>query len=261
MRVLTFYKISLLLVLGHTKLQPVFDSSSITMSKRGVYVVLVGCVSINVLLTLDQPNYLFTSIFDTVIIGLALLFFPLIGFLADVCFTRYQMIKASFAILSTMLILVFIVGIMVYVVFHFIFHQSIPRSVPVTDVICMVFIVSGSGLFEANAIQFGMDQLLEASSTQLIQSIHWYFWFMHIGQPVVYCVLLVSLCVVSSSLNAHISDEEEHLILTTSGHLLLLLWLICLLLAVYWFHEEKKHMYMCMLLKWVQTHSNVCGKS
>ena len=36
-------------------------------------------------------------------------------------------------------------------------------------------------MFESNAIQFGMDQMLEASSEQLSSFIHWYFWCAHIG--------------------------------------------------------------------------------
>ena len=32
------------------------------------------------------------------------------------------------------------------------------------------------GLFKANVIQLGMDQLLEASSDQLSSFIHWYYW-------------------------------------------------------------------------------------
>ena len=78
------------------------------MSKRGVYAVLVGSMSINTLLVLDQPSYLFncsvlslTAFLVNVSTGLAFLFFPLIGLLADVCFTRYQVMKTSFAILST----------------------------------------------------------------------------------------------------------------------------------------------------------------
>ena len=32
------------------------------------------------------------------------------------------------------------------------------------------------GLFEANALQFGLDQLLEAPTPKLIAFIHWYYW-------------------------------------------------------------------------------------
>ena len=50
------------------------------------------------------------------------------------------------------------------------------------------------GMFEANAIQFGMDQMFEASSKQLSSFIRWYFWCAHIGAIVmIYLVICVCL--------------------------------------------------------------------
>ena len=39
----------------------------------------------------------------------------------------------------------------------------------------------GIALFEANAIQFGLDQLLEAPTTKLISFIQWYCWSRNVG--------------------------------------------------------------------------------
>ena len=122
----------------------------------------------------------------------------------------------------------------------------------------VVFINSSIGLIEANAIQFGMDQVLEASSTQLSQFNHWYFWFMHLGQQVVLSVVLVSLFVVSGVVHIQIKIKGKHLILKTITLLLTLFWVICLLLVVYLFIKKRN---TCMLQKWELTHSKVCGKS
>ena len=46
------------------------------------------------------------------------------------------------------------------------------------------------GMFESNAIQFGMDQMLEASSEQLSSFIHWYFWCAHIGPLVLFYITM-----------------------------------------------------------------------
>ena len=43
-------------------------------------------------------------------------------------------------------------------------------------------------MFEANAIQFGMDQMLEAFSEQLSPFIHWYFWCAYVGPLSVFYV-------------------------------------------------------------------------
>ena len=38
------------------------------------------------------------------------------------------------------------------------------------------------GMFEATAVQFGMDQMLEDSSDQLSTFIQWYYWGSKLGQ-------------------------------------------------------------------------------
>ena len=40
----------------------------------------------------------------------------------------------------------------------------------------------GIGLFESTAIQFGMDQMLEANSDELSTFIHWYYWSCNVGR-------------------------------------------------------------------------------
>ena len=51
----------------------------------------------------------------------------------------------------------------------------------------------GIGLFEANAIQFGLDQLLEAPTPKLITFIHWYYWSQNVGGLVVFYTYYASL--------------------------------------------------------------------
>ena len=50
--------------------------------------------------------------------------------------------------------------------------------------------ISGFGIYEANAIQFGMDQMLEASSRKLSSFIHWYHWSLHLGPLMIFYILL-----------------------------------------------------------------------
>ena len=42
--------------------------------------------------------------------------------------------------------------------------------------ILTILYIIGLGLFQANSIQFGLDQLLEAPTPKLIAFIHWYYW-------------------------------------------------------------------------------------
>ena len=62
------------------------------------------------------------------------------------------------------------------------------------------------GLFEANAIQFGMDQLLESSSDQLSSFIHWYYWSSYAGHFVLslltaVMIILQTNCIVAETSN------------------------------------------------------------
>ena len=48
-------------------------------------------------------------------------------------------------------------------------------------IILIVNTMAGKGLFQANAIQFGLDQLLGAPTPKLIAFIHWYYWAQNVG--------------------------------------------------------------------------------
>ena len=73
----------------------------------------------------------------------------------------------------------------------------------------------GIGLFEANAIQFGLDQILEAPTPKLISFIHWYYnWSQHIGELVVFYIGYISYfttleeCLMSKSRNNNCIDSR-----------------------------------------------------
>ena len=139
------------------------------------------------ILTIDTRTYFMQAmpsaafvIFSSVL-GLLLLMFPLLGWIADVCIGRYRAIHYSVSML-TMEMLLFITAISLYA---FTSLQYTMR--PLTTTLAVVAGMSGVitiGMFEANAVQFGMDQLLEASSSQLSAFIHFYFWSTHAGSLV-----------------------------------------------------------------------------
>ena len=70
--------------------------------------------------------------------------------------------------------------------------------------------LAGLSLFEANAIQFGMDQILEANSDQLGTFIHWYYWSLNLGRLVVY-YMSVSMATYYSEckIQFNISDPKS----------------------------------------------------
>ena len=154
------------------------------MEMAGAIVVIATCLLTHLYFTLDFSNYFFllhsnsdiTSLMSS--IGLLLLAFPLLGYLTDVHFTRYKAIKVSLLVqvlsLITWILAHILSGLRVY---------ELPSFLSVAvDVIVTMGTMIAVGLFDANAIQFGLDQLLGASSSQLSRFIHWYFWAQHVGQ-------------------------------------------------------------------------------
>ena len=126
-------------------------------------------------------------LFYNVLQGLAYLLYPVCGWITEVCFSNFKMIKWSFIILSissVTIVTLSIVGVI---------HPSYHIAKHISGVIAATFILiytAGLGMFESNAIQFGMDQMLEASSEQLSSFIHWYFWCAHIGPLVLFYIAI-----------------------------------------------------------------------
>ena len=72
------------------------------------------------------------------------------------------------------------------------FAGSNPKTILVygtaSTVIAIITGLIGFGMYESNAFQFGMDQMLEASSEKLSSFIQWYFWCVNVGPLFIYCV-------------------------------------------------------------------------
>ena len=106
--------------------------------------------------------------------GLVYISYPLIGLLADVKLTRYRMICFSCWVTFVSHLLLFIIVLyfgLPYSIHHDDGHFAlgIVLLIPTT-----VSLIVGKRMFESTVIQFGTDQMNEASSSQLSAFIHWY---------------------------------------------------------------------------------------
>ena len=96
-------------------------------------------------------------------IGLVL---PFAGWLADIYFRRYKVLVFS-------IVIMWISALLLTVIF------IIERFVPFTNYIQIILLASlgiGYGCFQANVIQFGIDQLTDASTDEIVSFINWYLW-------------------------------------------------------------------------------------
>ena len=124
--------------------------------------------------------------------ALLLVFYPLAGFLADVRWGRYTTVRNSLCFLFWSIVLISVLAglallgstpLIIKSCDYFTFSVSTTQTI-VTIVLCVVLglpVLSGIILlfcsitaFNANVIQFGLDQLHDAPAESLKLYIHWY---------------------------------------------------------------------------------------
>ena len=124
-----------------------------------------------------------------------LLFYPLAGYLADVHWGRYATVVNGLCFVFWSLIMVVILGgvaILGFIPILVYFPEKLDTiQVITTVVLCLVFgsaivfgillIFSSLAAFNANVIQFGLDQLHDAPTEDLILFIHWFVWTRFVG--------------------------------------------------------------------------------
>ena len=180
------------------------------MKLRGSLLVIVCCMVVE-FCNVNQKGYLIVTPGNSIsfisILGLLFLLYPLMGHLTDVYLTRYHSLKWSFGflILAACMGIIYmgvLIAISIIEKFH-VFQTSHAYLYVVTFIIFIVYII-GLGLFKANAIQFGLDQLLEAPTPKLISFIHWYYWTQNVGSLALFYV------VTSSVLILDMTDEKTN---------------------------------------------------
>ena len=101
--------------------------------------------------------------------------YPVMGWLADTRYGRYKMIKIGVWVMWVASILSSLLAIAKFE-FHT-KHTNVPSFVPgILDVALFILISLGLSFFHANIIQFGIDQLVDASSVNMRAYVNWYTW-------------------------------------------------------------------------------------
>ena len=124
--------------------------------------------------------------------ALLLVFYPLAGFLADVRWGRYTTVKNSLCFLFWSIVLISVLAGLTLLGSTPLWFISYSTTQTITiAVLCVVFglpVLSGAILFlcsiiafNANVIQFGLDQLHDAPAESLKLYIHWYVWTNQVG--------------------------------------------------------------------------------
>ncbi|KAL5515225.1 hypothetical protein EMCRGX_G000361 [Ephydatia muelleri] len=173
--------------------QPKASCRRRAIESKGAILVLIICTCVDVgklnalnqltqTLFQSQPPFTLLSTFICIAVGVAIpqLFYPLAGWLADARYGRHRVIQISLwcmwageCVLSVTLLL-FELCRSYSTTYHDMFIYFL---FPVAFVIINV----GVAGFQANIIQFGIDQMVDASGDQMSAFIHWYYWSTYIG--------------------------------------------------------------------------------
>ena len=196
---------------------------------------------------LEQYEHANTKIAIIGFLGLLFLSYPLLGYIADVCLTRYRTIKCSLIFLivgCTIVLLILLVNIIASLIEKRTIDKNINiYSKLIPEGLLIAFITTGVGLFEANAIQFGLDQLLEAPTPKLIAFIHWYYWT-HNAVQLISTYLQIGLTVIVRGTKFPTQYEER--IIIDSGIQLPLAAILGLtaISSLVLLHKSKRHLYI-----------------
>ena len=221
-----------------------------SMANREGFVIIIIAFLIHLPFVLDVPNwwinnlYLYYPVRGTtrnVSIGVALLLFPLFGLIADVYLTRYKMLQLSLLMVVFILVVTLTGGMAATLAVQFLNYRPTYYNILSISIV-LAGLVTSIGVFEANAIQFGMDQLLEASSDQLSAFVHWYFWATHLGQPLVFVTAGIVALTGESIFQEAVLDQMSVRCLPyiTLGMIILLLWMNSLAMSSWLFHHRKE---------------------
>ena len=121
------------------------------------------------------------KISSIVVLTMSMFLYPIFGWLADVRWGRYKMIKWTLRITFAALIL----SCAALAVLGYVSWGS-SGSVKVTlSIIMYVLSTTSVGGFLANIVQFGVDQLTDASSIEVVSYLRWYIWLWFLSNIVV----------------------------------------------------------------------------
>ena len=127
------------------------------------------------------------------LLGLTQMLYPIGGLIADVRYGRYKVIKMSIMGQLVGTLLISIAGIL-YIANVYELSNSIETATLVALVSSILIFLIGLGGFQSNAVQFGLDQLPDASSEELSLFLHWFVWTEYVGEMASHLLWTSSSC-------------------------------------------------------------------
>ena len=224
------------------------------MKLRGSLLVIACCMAVE-LIDVSQKRYMFSlAIFlsRTIVLtlqGLLFLLYPVLGHLTDVYLTRYRSLKlANGVVIFGSCALILFLGIDFVATITWNFENFHHKQWGAVWVGCAMLILIGVGLFKANSIQFGLDQLLEAPTPKLIAFIYWYYWAQNTSALALFYTLILTIGTYFVAIENSYKDNSLHLDNKNLGNILafsLLITVVTIVTLIFIkFCKTKKHLYI-----------------
>ena len=209
-----------------------------TIIVGAIYYNLVGSSALLVM-NIVPPNTIL-SVYEPLpyaVLAVVMMFYPLSGFIADVCCGRLKTVVVSLIFLLSCWILV-LIGIAVLETISGRVSLAVTHDQGILVIILgmlslFAFIIGLAG-YQANFIQLGLDQLFEAPSQYLGLFVHYAIWAFRLGSVHFLINFFMGICV-----------NRKVKVALVAMQVLIILSMIILLLISYWkrrwFHSEPGH--------------------
>ena len=177
--------------------------------------------------------------------GLAVvaMFYPLIGFFADVSCGRHKVVIVCFSLVLFSFLTLYICLVTYLVRSNYYHVWDVDPAVSVIGCIAILVSLIGLGGYQANFIQFGLDQLLSAPSEHLALFIHWAVWAFNLGSTAVAVIWPAYVC-LRVGLMARI-------LLTSIPFFVIVLFMLVFVISLWkrhWFNVETRHQNPCSII-------------
>ena len=119
--------------------------------------------------------------------------YPIGGLIADLRYGRYKVIKLSLINNWVGAITASVLGVLFRIKEYRDFH-ALKVATAIASYLFLALFGLGIGGFQSNVVQFGLDQLLDASSEELSLFLHWFVWTENVGELLPRLFLTASFC-------------------------------------------------------------------
>ena len=128
--------------------------------------------------------------------ALLLLLYPVSGYLADIYCGRYRAVTLSVLLLWVAMVFLSVAAVM-GIIKDFDRFDDLKIPFGLLVVIGLILIIIGLAGYQANIVQLGLDQLLEAPSEKLGLFVHWLMWAYNLGGIFMVAIFVTLPCYAS----------------------------------------------------------------